>query len=747
MKHLQLTHSHRFQRSGVFLAVTMALATFAHADTDDEVARLVTPDSFVSVGVGNVGSSGGRFGMYNGLQENGAVGLLDFSFTRRDDETGTWYRASGRNLGLDTRELHLEHERQGAWDYFVDYNQIVRSSPYTIVTGVRGIGSNQLSVPATAATTSQYTLKTERYRTSFGLNAMLADSTQLRVLLQNEEKEGERMFGRGSGGAMEFLAEPIKTNTQQVDLILDYTGEQLQLSGGYYGSFFKNDNPMLRVQGGATAFNSGVGSTGVAFDNISLSPDNHSHQFHLSGGYQFARTTRLNFKIARSMAVQNDDFMAVRFYNTANNGVNANTSGRTDLGGRLDTTLANISLTSRPTNNLFLLANLRYENRHDRTAVARYITTVGGTGAAPVLSGLSATSTTDGNNEPRSLANWSGKLEASYSLPDGYRLTAGFDRDIKERSVSGVRVVGYRNKQDEDTYRVEVKRAMAETLSGSLAYLYSDRRGSDYMNLVTLNGVTSYPTYSGTLTCGQAIPSAQLQVTRCGLLQPIYMADRERQKIRLMTDWSPTDQISTQLMIEGAADLYGNGRGNPDIGVREGSSQLYSLDVTYQATDRWKFNSWLSRTESSIDQASIASVTAMSNSGAIVWASRQKNTVNSLGVGARGKLPYGIEVGADYVYAFDKTIYNARKEAYGPFSSSAVPGAIPDISYRQQTLKLFGTYPVDPQLSLRLDFIADHRKSNDWTWNNWVYTDGTRVILNPDSKIYFVGMSLRYAFR
>jgi len=435
------------------------------------------------------------------------------------------------------------------------------------------------------------------------------------------------------------------------------------------------------------------------------------------------------------MAVQNDDFMAVRFYNTANNGANANTSGRSDLGGRLDTTLANIGLTSRPTNDLFLLANLRYEYRHDITAIARYITTVGGTGAAPVLSGLAATSTTDGNNEPRSLTNWSGKLEASYALPDGYRLTTGFDRDIKERSVNGVRVVGYRSKQDEDTYRVELKRAMAETLSGSLAYLYSDRRGSDYQNLVTLNGVTTYPAYSGSLTCGQAIPAAQLQVTRCGLLQPIYMADRERQKVRLLTDWSPTDQFSAQLTIEGSSDVYGNGRGNPDIGVRQGNAQFYSLDLSYQATERWKFNTWLSRSLSSIDEASIAG------------RSQSFPGQGAQGAGTRGKLPYGIEVGADYVYAFDKTAYNTRKEDYGPFSNTAIPGAIPDISYRQQTLKLFGTYPVDPQLSLRLDFIADHRKSNDWTWNDWIYTDGTRVILNPDSKIYFVGMSLRYAFR
>jgi MtrB/PioB family decaheme-associated outer membrane protein len=746
MNNLDITPA-RFQRTILAISVGIAVANIACAEINEEVEQLVRPDSTFSAGIGNVSAKGQRFGMYNGLHDDGVVGLLDFSYIRRNDETGTWYRASGRNLGLNTRELHLEHEQQGNWRYFVDYNQISRVSPFTVITGVQGIGTSQLSVPTPAATSSQYTLKSERQRTVFGLTATLINKVQLRLKLQNEEKSGERMFGRGTPGSMEFLAEPIQHNTKQIDLAIDYTGEKIQLSGGYYGSFFKNDNPVLRIQGGATAFNSGVGSTGVPFDNIALPPDNHAHQFHLAGGYQFSRTTRLNFKVAKSFAIQNEDFMAVRFYNTGNNGANANTSGRTDLGGRVETTLANLSLTSRPNNKLSLLGNLRYEDRDDQSSIARYITTVGGTGASPTLSNLSGTSTTDGYNEPRSLTNWSGKLEASYTLPKGYQVTGGIDYDSKERSTSGVRVVGYRAKVDENTYRIELKRAMAETLTGSLAYLYSDRRGSDYSNLVTLNGTTSYPTYSGSLTCGQAIPGAQLQVTRCGLLQPIYMADRERQKIRLLTDWSPLDQLSLQLMIEGSSDNYGSGRGSPDIGVRRGDASLISVDATYQASDRWKFSTWLSRTESSIDQATIASVTAMSNAGAIVWSSRQKNTVDSLGLGTRGKLPKGIEVGADLIYAYDRTSYGMSKENYAAFSSAATPGSIPDITYRQQSLQFFGTYPVDKRLKVRLDYILDHRKIDDWTWRNWVYTDGTRIVANPDSTVHFVGLSMLYSFQ
>jgi hypothetical protein len=300
------------------VAVSLALSSPIFAEENEEVTNLVTPSSFVSAGVGYVNSQGGLFGIYNGLYRDNTVGLLDFSYVRRDDETGTWLRASGRDLGLNTREVRAEYERQGVWGVFVDYNEISRVSPYTVTSNVQGIGTANLRVPTTAAATNQFTLKTERYRTSVGFNASLGGNTEFRMLFQNEDKEGSRLFGRGTSGAMEFLAEPINSNTKQLDLVLDYTGEKLQLSGGYYGSFFNNNNSLLNVVGGQSSLSSITSSTtGVAMNNIALSPDNYAHQFHLAGGYQFDKTTRLNFKLARSVAVQNDPFPDIRFSNNA----------------------------------------------------------------------------------------------------------------------------------------------------------------------------------------------------------------------------------------------------------------------------------------------------------------------------------------------------------------------------------------------------------------------------------------------
>lgn len=763
----------KFPRKAVFLAIAMAFTIPAFAaDEDDEIRRLIKPESTISLGMGHVSSDNQRFGMYNGLNQAGYVGLIDFSVVRRDDETGTWYRALGRNLGLDNREFGLEVERQGSWGASFNYDEITRHSPYTVYSNNQGVDSTRQTIPANsgganvAVGSTPYSLKTERHKATFGLNATLMSNLEFRLVFQNEKKEGQRLFGRGNGTLQEFLAEPIDFTTKQFDAVLDYTGESLQLSGGYYGSFFNNANSALKVNGGNNAaFNSGVGSTGVAMDNIALPPDNHAHQFHLTGGYQFTKTTRMNFKVAKTIAIQDDNFMPVNFYNTANNGRNANTSGRTDLGGRIDTTLVNMGITSRPISNLSLLGNVRYENRDDKTDVARYITSVGGTGANPIITPYTATanptSATDGYNEPRSLTNKSAKIEASYLLPEGFRLTGGYDIDQKERTMNGVRVVGYREKTDENTYRLEVKRTMAEALTGSVAYLHSEREGSSYKNLVTLNGSNNYPSYNTTTAgalrpCGQNIPARELQVTRCGLIQPIYMADRERDKLRLLVDWSPIDQLSAQFAIEGSNDNYGPGRGSPDIGVRQGDARLYSVDLAYTLTDNWKFTGWYSRTGTSIDQSTFANpvpnpAPSNFNSVAVLWSSSQRNTVDTFGLGLRAKLPMNIDLGADYVFANDKTRYGMSRDAYAAFTTVATaantPGTLPDIKYRQNTVRVFGTYNFDKDTKFRLDYIFDNRRISDWTWSGYQYSDGTRVSPNAEDTVHFIGASISYAFR
>jgi MtrB/PioB family decaheme-associated outer membrane protein len=699
------------------LAVALAFSATARADEDnDEILRLIKPESSVTLGVGQVDNKNQRFGMYNGLHKDGTIGIGDFSLIRRDDESGTWFRASGRKLGLPEAELRVEYERQGHWQYFAEFDQITRYTPYAISSRLSGAGTNTLTYKNTsgaqsAAISQLSDLKTERLGSKLGFNHYFSPEFEFRMLFQNVEKKGERPFGRGTIGAQEFLVEPIDSTTRQLDAILNYTGESLQLSGGYYGSWFHNANDQLNVIGGDAALRTAVGPN-LPFSVIGLPPDNFSHQFHLSGGYQFTDKTSGSFKLAHSSAYQNDSFVSVPAPTSGSLPAGGlNLSGRSNLGGRLDTSLINLGLSSRPIRDLTLLGSFRYEDRHDRTPIARYI---------PITS---TTSTTDGFNEPRSLRIAVGKFEASYLLPADIRLTGSVEQEQKEHSVSGVRVVGYRDRTDETSYRVEAKKSLNEDLNAVLAYVHSDRTGSTYQTLQTWNATT------GTFNAGSSYSNR---------LQPIYISDRVRDKVRVLTDWTPVEALNLQLVFEESLDSYGPGRDSLNIGARDGGSRLYSLDATWSVSEKWRLNAWISHMETWMNQAD-------GNSVATLWTSALNNQVAMLGAGVRGKPSESIDLGADLVLSQDKTRYQE--------GGAAASSPLPDINYGQATIKLFGRYAVSKDTKVRMDYVWDRRRTNDWTWNGtgtsspYIYTDGTNFYQNPNETVQFLGISLNYAFR
>lgn len=665
------------------------LAAFGPAvAVGDEVTELTKPDSGVSVGVGYVNKDNQRFGQYNGLNEKGGYGLLDFYLQKRDEETGTWTRFTGRNVGLDSRELHFEQERQGNWNYSLDYNQIPRLSPYTVNTSLQGIGSNTLTQGTTASPKRDVQLKTERDITTLGGGKSLGGGFNVRLSFRNEDKDGTRLWGGETGGNMAFIAEPINFNTRQLEASLEYAGEKLQLSGGYYGSMFTNNNASLTI------------APAPASNLISpepLPPGNQSQQAFLSGGYSFTNTTRGNFKVSYTRATQDEQFVF---------GVPTGTllNSLTSPNARVDTTLAQFGVTARPMPKLSLLANYRYEDRADKTPETPFVT-AGGVG----LTNTVFSRTTRG-----------GKLEASYQLPAGYRLTGGVDVNDTTRTVPDVRIVSWRQKNDETTYRAEIARSMSETVNGRLALLHSDRNGSDY-----LNNVKPGATYTTNLA-------------------PIIWADRVRDKARLTLDWMPTDPLSLQFIAEDGRDSYS---GLP-LGPQTGKEWFYSVDGTYAFSEGLKANAWVSRNYTRMDQLSqIANATTVDASGTpvpngTVWGAQLANRGDSAGLGVTGKPTGQLELGASVLYNYDTT-YQGMSLATG-----AAPPQLPDYYYKLVRVQLYGTHALDKKSGVRLDLINDRRTTNDWLWTDFVYPqDGTTVRQDTHAVVTFVGVSYYYHFQ
>lgn len=671
----------------------LALSLPAWTAEPDEVTLLTRPESSVSAGIGATSDDSPRFGQYTGMQEQGAYGLLDIDIAQRNDQTGTWILLNGRNLGLDSRELRFEQRRQGSWGYFLEYSQIPRIEPYTATTAVTGIGTPNLTVPAVATPGVPVELKTQRDVFGFGIDKALGGSLDVQMRYQQQEKNGERLFARGTtggAGVFQFTPEPINSTTRMLESTVGYTGQRLQWSGGYYGTLYDNNNTALNITetGGATGL--------AGFTPMGLPPDNAAHQLFLTGGYNFSETARSTFKAAYTHATQNDTFI-----------LPSPATGRSDLGGEVDTTLLQAGFTARPLPKLSLLANLRHENRDDKTPVADYFTVTTG-------------NTYTGENEPRSIRTSAAKLEAGYALPLALRLTGGVDYEIKKRNYSAVHVVSARTETDEMSYRLVLRRSISETLTGSLGVIRSQRDGSEYVTTVLTSGATG-----------------------SNLIAPIHYADRERDKVQVTLNWMPSEPLSVQLVADTARDDY-TARTAADLGPRKGTAENYALDATYVFSDNWQLSAWASRNKNQLDQAACE---AASSAGVCpntvtdpFWQVSLRNLGNSGGFGLRTKPTVKLELGVDLQHSVYDDEYKQRATTPGATPSTFIP----DIETRITLIKLIAKYALTQNAGLRFDYAFQRWTSDDWTWSTWTYTDGTRLLQEPVQKVHFFGVSGYY---
>ena len=76
-------------------------------------------------------------------------------------------------------------------------------------------------------------------------------------------------------------------------------------------------------------------------------------------------------------------------------------------------------------------------------------------------------------------------------------------------------------------------------------------------------------------------------------------------------------------------------------------------------------------------------------------------------------------------------------------------GGLPDVTFRDLRLKLFGKYALEKNADIRVDLVHDRQKLNEWTWGfngvPFAYSDNTTVGLNPNQNVTFV--SVRYTYK
>jgi MtrB/PioB family decaheme-associated outer membrane protein len=681
-----------------------------------EQIELIKPDSVISIGGGYQTDVRPHLGMFDGMRDKGGYFLMDADIYRRDDKTGTWNIANVRNLGLSNREARFEHNYQDHWAASLEFRQIPHDYPYTVTTRLSGIGSATETINGLTSPTSLFlSSKRDIVTTEFLKN--LTSTLEFKANFRNEDKNGDRAYGRGNrvGGWLEFLTEPVDRSSRQFETNLNYTTRRIQLSGGYYGSWMTNHEPALNIVGG-TDPTPVTGS--ITFSPLALSPGNMAHQFYVTGGHVFTPTTRGDFRAAYTRATQNADFVDP-------------TALYRNLGGRLDIASLMYGLSSRPTRKLHLVANVRYQDRDDKTPVRAYLS--------------------DGEqNQPYSYKRAMGKLEATYLLTRGFSLAGGVDLDWHKRTVPDAsnltasttdRVVVFRERNNETIFRVQLRRSLSERLNGTVYYLHGARRGSDFLVDAQSQGVSCYASRSAPDLCTATGP-----VSVFGTVNPVYFADRDRDRVRVLLDWIPFEALSVNLNIEDSKDTYGYSASRP-YGLRDGSAQLYSVDATYTLNPNWQVSAWYSYNKTKANQYD-------QQSNGYSWIAHLTDKATPVGIQLRGNVSSRVRVGADTQWNRDSSEYPV---ATNPASLGTILLPPSLIQNTITTVRVFAQYGLHRRGDLRVDYRFDKFDTNDWTWmmwnasgnslTPWQFSDGTFVTFDPRQPASFIAVRYIYRFQ
>lgn len=801
------TTTRQFGSSQKVIALAILGAFGSAQAADEDITQFTKPESSISVGATGVsGDSKDRtiFGQYNGMREHNGYLNLDVDYLKRDDATGTWMTLTGRNLGLDNRELSASMEKQGDWKVTGAASELIRRDIRTINTADTGVGSTHPTIVrlATPGTGRDVDLELKRVGLGLGVEKWITPSFQIQASFKDENKDGERFFGRGYdcaayvcastfGGTVKnailMTAEPINFNTKQYELKFNFNDEKLNLSAGYYGSFFTNSNGTLNPTV-PNVLNNGLGVAGTLYAAVgplviagggtslqnvlqspmALPPANQANQFSLTGNYSFTPTTIGTFKYSFTRVTQDRSFNSMGLANAP--------AGVKNLDGKVDETLIQIGLTARPIPKLSLVASGKYEKKDDQTPSYLYNTESRQTNPVAVPAYTNAyqvgvASPTWDNNHV-SNTKWAGKLEASYLLPENIRATLGLDYNRIERMVPRVMAASsneevlaglgpLRENTEETGYRLELRRSISESLTGAVSYGQSKRTGSDWSTLSTLdpatpginsNNLALINMYCGGVACyGQQLSASAILGLSATTPFPKEMTNLDRQKFKLSANWTPLENASLQFIAEHRQDENSNPIGGVNNiaggkGFRESKVDFYSIDGDYAFNDNWRLTGYYSYGDQN---------QYINHSTGYQLDLNTRN--DAFGLGLTGKVSGQLEIGANLTYLKDNNQYGikASGSAVGaaPSATNLAQAAIglPDVTFRQTTFSIFGKYALDKSTAVRVTLGYQDSKLDEWSWSSngvpFTYADNTTVKLKDNQSVTWFGASYIYKFQ
>ncbi len=426
---------------------------------------------------------------------------------------------------------------------------------------------------------------------------------------------------------------------------------------------------------------------------MSLAPDNEFHRLSLTGGYSLPYKSHLTGFISMGRMTQNQDFQPY----TVNLAASAAALPANSLNGEVLLTTAQLKLSSRPANNLRLNAELRYNERDNKTPVETYDYVVMD----------SSSFTRSATNRPYSYKNNRINLDANYRFNAITSLRGGYKYNEMKRSYTDAE----RENTKEDTLFAKWKVKAHSTVDLALIAEASKRDGSEYNTLASENPA----------------------------LRKYNLADRERRKIGASIDYMATEK----LFLSARADYNKDDYKNSTIGLTEASQPVYTLDFSYQPRHNITTYGYYTYENIQSSQAGFD----VSPSPTTSWAADFDDTFDTVGIGAKLTDLGKWDVGADFIYSQSRGTIK-MKDTFNP----GIEDPYPDTKTALSSLKLWTSYDYNKQLTYKLGYRYEEYSADNWAVDSLVPYDpaveGILLLGNEtlDYNVYVVTVSASYRY-
>ncbi len=547
-----------------------------------------------------------HFCNYTGYDDDkvyGGLGVQDFRYWGAGGY-GAYINSFGYNA--DSFELTFGAGQQGKWsaDFLVDFLPVSQGEDTrSVYSNLDGTPQHLPSDWVRAGSTSQMTalngdlrdfnLQWDRQTFGVGGEYIFTPNFFADVDWRYQTKEGKgATWGTFLTNSTQ-LTRPLDYETQEVDAGLTYAGDNWQVRGGFYGSWFSNKKLGLTWD---NAF------TGPDRGRMANAPDNKAYNVSLSGTYQFMANTTASATLSVGEGEQDDDYLPY----TINPNIATSPLPATSYDGKIDTTHAGLRVTSAPWARLRITGEYTYDDRDNKSSRETYDWV-----AADLYPA----------NDPQEnfLYSYTRKdfdLFGDYRWNRTIKTSLGVSHDILERTDQEV------DENQEDTVWAKVK--------VELGQFDVDIRGSTASR--DIDGDYQQVDY--------------LRQSQNPLMRKYNMADRDRDGVEVKVSGQPNERLSLSFRIESWSDDYDNSA----VGLTSGDRDVWLADVSYAPRQNLSFYGSLGSESIKSSQWGAAG-NANPNTAPPNWQGKNNDDFDSAGLGMRwsGLGKWGLEL--DYVYS------------------------------------------------------------------------------------------------